>query len=123
MIRLHMLVLKSSQPDELAKQYSTLGISFVHHRHGQGPMHYSAELGPIVFEIYPLPTSVSHVEDNNLVGFELEEADQRLEEWKRQGGIVLKDLRPTEFGTVALLKDLDGRKVSILAVNSNNPNS
>jgi catechol 2,3-dioxygenase-like lactoylglutathione lyase family enzyme len=50
---LSLVVIRARDMEKLAKFYSALGFSFVRHRHGKGPEHFSSAIGGAVFEIYP----------------------------------------------------------------------
>jgi hypothetical protein len=54
---LSLLVLRSSRLEAMRTFYEALGLTFVEEKHGAGPVHYSAQLGSTVLEIYPGETS------------------------------------------------------------------
>jgi hypothetical protein len=43
-MKLNLVVLKTSRPDDLAQFYGQLGIKFENHRHGTGPIHYASDI-------------------------------------------------------------------------------
>jgi len=51
------LVLRVSDIDKGADFYSALGIELTKHAHKEGPEHYAAEIGNMVFEL-PLPNQL-----------------------------------------------------------------
>src|SRR6266516_5378837 len=50
---LSLVVLRSYQMDASHAFYQSLGLEFVEEKHGTGPVHYSAQAGSTVLEIYP----------------------------------------------------------------------
>jgi lactoylglutathione lyase len=112
-MKINLIVIKSSDPDELAKQYELLGLQFDYHQHSTGPHHYAASMDGVTFEIYPLPKSKLHSDNTTRLGFEIEGLDNLMlklsqSNWK----IVSKPLR-SEWGYTAIIEDLEGRKVEL----------
>ena len=48
-----VLVVRTRKVDEVVNFLEQHGMSFVKEQHGEGPIHYACEEGPIVFEVYP----------------------------------------------------------------------
>lgn len=56
---INLLVLYVSDIAESRRFYELLGLTFVREQHGDGPVHYSAELfGGLILELYPAPAGV-----------------------------------------------------------------
>jgi hypothetical protein len=53
MIHIDLIVIYTERLDAVRDFYAGLGISFGRERHGDGPEHYAAVLGPAVLELYP----------------------------------------------------------------------
>jgi catechol 2,3-dioxygenase-like lactoylglutathione lyase family enzyme len=53
---LDYLVIYVSDLEASAQFYGALGLTLVREQHGFGPVHYSAQLGPTVLELYPAGT-------------------------------------------------------------------
>jgi hypothetical protein len=51
---LNLLVIRSAIPEQLAEFYRQLGMVFERHQHGNGPLHFSTQIGSTLLEIYPL---------------------------------------------------------------------
>ena len=51
--RLNLIVLRSPEPVKSVAFYQLLGIGFEQEQHGTGPVHWAAETGSVVLEIYP----------------------------------------------------------------------
>lgn len=113
MITLSLLVLKTSQPDALSKQYELLGITFDYHKHESGPYHYAATVGKLTFEIYPLPKSKTESDNTTRIGFEVTELDRLMEQIPTSNWKIISPASQTEWGYSAIIEDLDGRKVEL----------
>ncbi|MCB9441157.1 MAG: VOC family protein [Mycolicibacterium sp.] len=50
---LDYLVIYVSDLEASAQFYGALGLTLVREQHGSGPVHYSAQLGETVLELYP----------------------------------------------------------------------
>jgi hypothetical protein len=48
-----VLVVRTKKVDQVVKFLEQHGMIFVKEQHGDGPVHYACEEGPIVFEVYP----------------------------------------------------------------------
>jgi hypothetical protein len=56
--RLNLIVIRSLDAVRLVAFYRMLGISFVEEQHGNGPVHWAADLDGLVLEVYPAKTPV-----------------------------------------------------------------
>ena len=112
-MKINLLVLRTSNPDNLASFYKLLGMSFVHHQHGSGPFHYSAEVDGTVFEIYPLSKGMDKADDSLRLGFIVGNLDELIGRLRNFGTRILNEPKMTEWGYVAIVEDADGRKVEL----------
>ena len=112
-MHLHLLVIKTAQIDHLAAQYELLGFTFHHHRHGKGPMHYAAELGELVFEIYPSEAVSNSLHFATRLGFTVKHLPRLFKRLAVSNWTILTPPSQTEWGFVALIQDIDGRKVEL----------
>jgi lactoylglutathione lyase len=118
-MNINLVVLKTTQPENLVAFYEQIGFKFSNHRHGNGPLHYAAELPGFAFEIYPFPDGI-HVSDNTTrLGFTVADMEITLEQLKSTGMSIKKEPMITEWGYQALVEDPDGRKVEIKEENTN----
>lgn len=111
-IEVNLIVLKTARLDDLATFYSLLGIKFEKHQHKTGPIHYAAELGQVVFEIYPLPKGSLAFIDSLRLGFTVNNLDETVKRIRDLGGTMVKEPHQTEWGLMTIIEDLDGRKSS-----------
>lgn len=112
-MKINLIVLKTSHPAELASFYTHLGITFQHHRHETGPLHYAAEIDGVVFEIYPLPKNRDKADDTLRFGFTVDDLRATVEKLKSAGAKIVQEPVVTEWGYGAVVEDLDGRKVEL----------
>lgn len=105
---LQLLVIRSQDIDSSAEFYRSIGVDMVEEQHGNGPRHFAAELGRLVFEVYPLGKSdvtsgarLTFAVDN------LEIVDSLPEEQ------VIKAPSYTDRGYLAVVKDPDGHTIEL----------
>lgn len=108
----NLIVLRSEDIDRAAQFYQSMGLLFTKHRHGNGPEHYSAEVGEVVFEIYPLGTHVPTTSAR--IGFSVDDVDLVTEMLLNFGGNVISAQKNSEWGRRAVVKDLDGHSVELI---------
>lgn len=110
-MRLNLLILRSAIPEELAAFYTTLGLRFLHHRHGIGPYHYSAEMEGFVLEIYPLSKSQTQPDPFVRLGFRVANLDKLLKKVSQES--ILQEPEKSEWGYRCVIKDPEGRRVEL----------
>jgi predicted enzyme related to lactoylglutathione lyase len=114
MVHLNLIVIKTHRQEELVRFYSALGITFSHHRHGNGPYHYAGALEGLTFEIYPLPNGTTAIDTTTRFGFTVESLNQTLHSLNAMGIETVQAPASTEWGYVAVVKDADGRKIELV---------
>ncbi len=112
-MQLSLLVLKTNQPAGLRDFYEALGLRFREERHGSGPVHFAAQAGDVVFEIYPLPKSVAQADATTRLGFRVGALHPVIAALKAAGVPVTTEPQPTEWGYRAVVRDPDGRSVEL----------
>ena len=112
-MQINLLVVRTSNPKALSLFYERLGMVFQYHRHGNGPMHYSAEFGGLVFEIYPLLKSQQTADHSLRLGFDVDNLDELIFKLKEAQVEIIQQPIQTDWGYVAIIKDLDGRKIEL----------
>ena len=115
-MKLKLLVIKTNQLHEMGAFYSLLGLSFDYHKHEQGIFHYSTQLGETVFEIYPLPKKITEVDSTTRLGFEVNNLDSLMEALKLKNIKIVCEIIQTTLGKMAIIEDLDGRKIELLEI-------
>lgn len=112
-MKVNLIVIKTIRLEELKKQYELIGIQFQYHQHGNGPFHYSAELDDLIFEIYPLPKSQTVVDNTTRLGFTIKDFNETVNRIQESNWKIISEPQTTEWGTIAVIEDLDGRKVEL----------
>lgn len=110
-----LLVLKTNQLDKQKKFYETLGLHFQKEKHGNGPEHFSTTLKDqsIVFEIYPLPKNQLVPDTSTRLGFRVDDLERTINAILKIGGKVKSKIKEISFGTLAVVKDFDGRSIEV----------
>jgi lactoylglutathione lyase len=111
-VELNLLVIYSKRIHEAKTFYDRPGLSFQMEQHGKGPEHYAAEIGSIVFEIYPYSESGNGV---TRLGFRVPSVDRALEGLRQQYEQlnILSGPEDSPWGRRAVVKDLDGNRVEL----------
>ncbi|RBP48213.1 catechol 2,3-dioxygenase-like lactoylglutathione lyase family enzyme [Roseimicrobium gellanilyticum] len=112
---LNLVVLRSSDLARAADFYTRLlGLEFVKHRHGNGPEHFSAEVGGSVFELYPLvPEGPSTL--GTRVGFRVPSLEAAIAAVSGPyPDAVLSPPKDSAWGRRAVIVDPDGHRVELV---------
>jgi catechol 2,3-dioxygenase-like lactoylglutathione lyase family enzyme len=110
-------VLFAADPDKTADFYRALGIDLEHEVHGEGPVHYAAELGQLHFAIYPAESSATAPDHrtggSSFPGFYVESLDETTRALVNIGSPVLSRHETMPWGCRIVAADPDGRPVEI----------
>lgn len=106
-----LLVIRTSGIETALEFYRALGLNFVREQHGAGPIHYSCDLGGLVFEIYP--ARVGEAGDSTMLGFKVELLDETLAALGELGVEPQSPTKTASWGRFVNIKDCDGRKVQL----------
>jgi hypothetical protein len=112
-MNLNLLVIRSAIPKQLAEFYEQIGMAFEYHRHGNGPFHYSAQVGPTLLEIYPLTKGQEDADKYLRLGFEIDLFDARIDKLLQQGITFHQLPMATEWRISAVIEDPEGRKLEL----------
>ncbi|WP_309384632.1 VOC family protein [Cerasicoccus frondis] len=114
-MELNLIVLRSPDPEKLAKFYETLlDRPLPKHRHGKGPEHFGTQLGKVVFEIYP------QRDENDATaclrfGLAVADVDQVFSVVEASGGKIVSPPKKSEWGRRMVIDDPDGHRIEITA--------
>ncbi|MEX1028309.1 MAG: VOC family protein [Candidatus Paceibacterota bacterium] len=111
--RLNLLVIRSQEPNRTVRFYELLGLRFQEEQHGKGPVHWAAEVDGVVVEVYPAQ-SKGEVDRSTRLGFDLDDVESVVASLRDQGAEVVGDLKQTQWGLRAVVKDPDGRSVELV---------
>jgi predicted enzyme related to lactoylglutathione lyase len=117
MTEMASLVLYAGDPAATAMFYRAVGLELVDEDHGEGPVHFATELGPVHFAIYPAETPGRARERRSggsvFPGFFVESLDAAAEAVGRAGAAVLSAHEQMPWGCRIVAQDPDGRPVEI----------
>lgn len=110
---INLLVIRTENPEALKEQYEALGFTFEYHKHGNGPYHFASEQDSFVFEIYPLSIKTDNTEAPIRLGFDIENLVSKIKELQNSTWKIVSEPKVTPWGEIAIIKDLDGRKIEL----------
>jgi predicted enzyme related to lactoylglutathione lyase len=96
--------------------YKALGLNFVQEQHGNGPTHYSCELGGAIIEIYPGKPGTAPDRRNagaTLIGFQIADLDVIVKSLEPTGAMILTSPQDSAWGRRAVVQDPDGRAIEL----------
>ena len=110
----NLVVVRARDLDRANAFYRALGLEFVRHAHGNGPVHLASEMNGHVFEIYPLvgdslPTSSVRI------GFSVYSVDDTYSALLAAGGESVLSPQDSPWGSRAVVADPDGHRVELTA--------
>ena len=107
----------ASAPAATAAFYRALGLVLGDEHHGEGPIHFAAELGPVHFAIYPAQApgrARQHRTGGNVFpGFYVDSLEHVVSALKQSGAPILTDHEQMPWGCRIVAEDPDGRTVEI----------
>lgn len=112
-MKLRLLVIRTASMPALVAFYECLGLKPEYHSHGGSPMHYSANAGGTVIEIYPLAKGQELADKNLRIGFTITDFDAVIEKLQTAGTVFTSAPVQTAFGYCVVVIDPDGRKVEL----------
>ena len=112
-IRLCLTAIRVADIDRSAQFYSLLGLVFVTHSHGEGPLHYASEEGGVVFEIYPAMPE-NPISATTRIGFAVPNTDDAVAALVAGGAQVVAHPKDSIWGRRAVIADPDGYRVELL---------
>ena len=117
MIEVGALVLYARDMQKTAEFYRTLGIPLEKEDHGEGPVHFATELGPVHYAIYPslAPGSgpARHSAGDTFHGLYVDSLDAVKDRLKAIGASMLSDHEIMPWGCRLVARDPDGRAVEV----------
>jgi lactoylglutathione lyase len=117
MTEMASLVLYAAHPGTTAAFYRALDLELWHEDHGEGPVHFATELGPVHFAIYPAeaPGRAGERRSGGSVfpGFYVESLAHAIEALARVGAPMLTGHEQMPWGCRVVAEDPDGRAVEV----------
>ena len=112
-MEIRLLVLRTSDTKKLSDFYSLFGLTFDYHKHGNSPFHYSATIEKTVLEIYPLTKSQIEADKNLRLGFGIDNFETTIQKLIELEVVFSLPPTQTEYGFMAIIIDIDGRKIEL----------
>jgi lactoylglutathione lyase len=117
MTQMASLVLYAADPEATAAFYRAVGLVLEDEDHGEGPVHFATDLGPVHFAIYPAAVAGRAVERRRggsvFPGFYVESLDQATGALAGGGAKVLTAHEQMPWGCRIVAEDPDGRAVDV----------
>lgn len=111
------LVLFAADVDAAARFYRAVGVPLEHEDHGEGPVHFAAELGPVHFALYPATGPGRAPERRSagasFAGVYVESLDDTLRDLTALGAPLLSSHEVMPWGCRFVVEDPDGRAVEV----------
>jgi lactoylglutathione lyase len=117
MTEIASLVLYAADPEATAAFYRALGLGLEDEDHGEGPVHFATELGPVHFAIYPARAAGRAGErgcgGSTFPGFYVASLDRAAQALARAGATTLTGHDQMPWGCRIVAEDPDGRAVEV----------
>ena len=117
MVEMASVVLYAADPAATAAFYRAVGVDLEDEDHGEGPVHFAAELGPVHFAVYPAEAIGRAGERRSagsvFPGLYVESLDHAADALARTGALVLTGHQQMPWGCRIVAQDPDGRAVEI----------
>jgi len=104
---LTLVVVRCQDLEQSRRFYQAIGIILTPEQHGTGPLHYSAQMGTTVLELYPASAAPSNVR----LGVGVTDVAAAVEAVRTVGGRV--DREPTAQMRTAVVRDPDNNPVEL----------
>ena len=108
---LNLIVIRCGNLDRACHFYTALGLELRHEQHGDGPEHYSADLGGITFEIHPLGNSPITIATR--LGLRVDSVDDAVNAAQSAGGALVAAAKQTPWGYRAIIADPEGHRIEL----------
>jgi lactoylglutathione lyase len=116
---LNLVVIRVADLDRSQQFFEALGLRFSREKHGNGPEHLAAELGGVVFEIYPRGSGPATV--GVRLGFQVASVEAAVSAVQQLGAEVATPPAAGPWGWRAVVVDPDGLRVEVSQVNEGAP--
>jgi lactoylglutathione lyase len=111
------LVLFASDVEAVARFYRAVGVRLEDEDHGEGPVHFAAEVGGVHFAIYAATAPGRAPERRSagasFAGFYVESLDDTLRDVTALGAPLLSGHEVMPWGCRFVVEDPDGRAVEV----------
>lgn len=110
--RINLIVLRVEETRASVAFYELLtGSRFQEEQHGSGPVHWSATIGDVLVEIYPIGEATP---GSFRIGFGVSNPDAIVDKVRVNGGQVVVEPKDSPWGRRAVVADPDGNRVELI---------
>ena len=117
MIEVGAVVLYAKDLETTSEFYRTIGVPLEREDHGEGPIHFAAELGPVHFAVYPAssggPASVRRSAGDSFHGFFVDSLERVQSALEMSGAPQIAGHEVMPWGCRIVAQDPDGRAIEI----------
>jgi lactoylglutathione lyase len=110
-VTLKLFVVRATDMERSQRFYEALGLQFTREKHGSGPEHLAAELGDMVFEIYPRGSGPAT--NGVRLGFQVASVEVAVSAVQQLGAEVASPPADGAWGRRAVVVDPDGLRVEM----------
>jgi lactoylglutathione lyase len=111
------LVLFAADVSKTERFYRAIGLELEREDHGEGPVHFAAELGGVHFAIYPTEMGgrapALRAAGGSFPGFYVAALDEVTESLRSMGARVLREHEQMPWGCRVVVEDPDGRAIEV----------
>lgn len=113
------LVLHTNDLQKAVAFYTACGLPLVERRHG-GPAHHTCSLSGVHFALYAHGEGAGSLaaQSGSTLGITVPDLQGALNALRKLGAKIVEEPRPRPWGVSAIVEDPDGRKVELLATQS-----
>lgn len=108
---LNLVVIRAAELERSQRFYEALGLRFSREQHGRGPEHLAAELGSLVFEIYPRGNGPDTA--GVRLGLQVASVEAAVSAVQQLGVEVATPPADGPWGYRAVIVDPDGHRVEV----------
>jgi catechol 2,3-dioxygenase-like lactoylglutathione lyase family enzyme len=112
-VMLSAVTLHVTDLDKSVAFYRACGLVLVERRHG-GPTHFSCALNGVHLALYAA-TATAGPQTSTSIGLTVPDLQKALDSVRATGAKLLEEARPRPWGLSAAVEDPDGRKIELLA--------
>ena len=109
---IRLVVIRVADLERSRRFYEALGVRFNFEQHGAGPEHLAAEMGGVVFEIYPRGTGPTST--GTRIGFRVPSIASVLSAAQTAGAKVLSPPSKSPWGLRAVIADPDEHRIELV---------
>jgi len=110
------IILFSGDPQTCVAFYQRLGLPLVAEDHGEGPVHYAADIAGCHFAVFPSKPGQAPPHKSggsHFVGLTVDNLEPTVERAQTFGAPLVEPIRTFPWGRRALVRDPDGRVVEL----------